>query len=265
MARSQSIAAVSTTAKPLVLLILLSILCSPVPAAVPLPKLAIPNGFGVNIHFRGQPADLDLIRDGGFKFIRMDLSWSGVERSKGAYDFDRIGYDALTEGCTKRNIRILYILDYSNKLYEAERSVRTEAGRRAFAAFAEAVPVKTELTCPIQTAPLVLPDLKNVTSSCSYQMIDALAAKSQDGNLLISLVHRGTSNPIDLEITLKDFTPTGRAEIQTLSADVPWAENTLEKPEAIIPATTTGKIQNGKIQVTIKPYSVLKITTAKFL
>ena len=119
------------------------ILCScllalPALGAAPLPELAIPDGFGVNIHFRGEPEDLEMIRDGGFRFIRMDLSWSGVERQKGAYDFGKIGYDALTEGCTKRGIRILYILDYSNNLYEAERSVRTETGRKAFAAFSEA-------------------------------------------------------------------------------------------------------------------------------
>ncbi|MDP6635443.1 MAG: cellulase family glycosylhydrolase [Phycisphaerae bacterium] len=110
----------------------------PASAGTPLPKPVIPNGFGVNIHFRGEPKDLDLIRDGGFKFIRMDLAWAGVERKKGVYDFAKSGYDALTAGCVKRGIRILYILDYSNKLYESERSVRTAEGRRAFAAFAQA-------------------------------------------------------------------------------------------------------------------------------
>ena len=107
-------------------------------AAVRLPDLTVPNGFGVNIHFRGEPRDLDLICDAGLKFIRMDLTWSGVERQKGVYDFDKTGYDALTTGCTRRGIRILYILDYSNRLYESDRSVRTEQGRKAFADFAEA-------------------------------------------------------------------------------------------------------------------------------
>lgn len=114
----------------------------PVPSAwagiESLPHPAIPNGFGVNIHFTGEPRDLDMIAAAGFKFIRMDLVWSSVERVKGAYDFEKSGYDALTKGCTKRGIQILYILDYSNKLYESDRSVRTEAGRKAFAAFAEA-------------------------------------------------------------------------------------------------------------------------------
>jgi hypothetical protein len=103
-----------------------------------LPEAVVPNGFGVNIHFTGEPKDLDLIAQAGFKFIRMDFSWSGVEREKGVYDFEKSGYDALTAGCTKRGIRILYILDYSNRLYENDRSVRTEEGRKAFAAFAEA-------------------------------------------------------------------------------------------------------------------------------
>ncbi len=110
----------------------------PCMGAVPLPELVIPAGSGVNIHFTGEPRDLDLIADAGFKFVRMDLTWSGVERVQGIYDFEKAGYDALTKGCTKRGIRILYILDYSNKLYESARSVCTEQGRKAFATFAEA-------------------------------------------------------------------------------------------------------------------------------
>lgn len=102
-----------------------------------LPELTIPNNFGVNIHFRGEPDDLDLIAKAGFNYIRMDLTWGAIEKEKGVYEFEEIGYDALTEGCLKRNINILYILDYSNGLYESDRAVRTEEGREAFAKFAE--------------------------------------------------------------------------------------------------------------------------------
>jgi len=123
---------------PLAEFLILGATAVPSTGAVPLPELTVPNGFGVNIHFRGEPRDLDLISDAGFKFIRMDLTWAAVEREKGLYEFEKSGYDALTKGCSKRGIRILYILDYSNRLYESDRSVRTEQGRRAFAAFAEA-------------------------------------------------------------------------------------------------------------------------------
>ncbi len=110
-------------------------LAADVPA---LPHPAIPGGFGVNIHFTRQTRDLDMIREAGFKIIRMDLTWSSVEKARGVYDFEKSGYDALTKGCADRGINILYILDYSNKLYEEDRSVRTAEGRKAFAAFAEA-------------------------------------------------------------------------------------------------------------------------------
>jgi len=119
-------------------LLILVVIMQPSAGAVPLPELAVPNGYGVNIHFRGEPHDLDLIADAGFKFIRMDLTWAAVERKKGVYEFEKSGYDSLTEGCSKRAIRILYILNYSNQLYESDRSVRTNEGRKAFAAFAQA-------------------------------------------------------------------------------------------------------------------------------
>jgi len=106
--------------------------------AQPLPGPTIPDGFGVNIHFTGIPRDLHMIADAGFKFIRMDLVWSRIEQEKGEYYFKESGYDSLTLACEKLGIRVLYILDYSNMIYETDRSVRTEAGRKAFADFAEA-------------------------------------------------------------------------------------------------------------------------------
>jgi beta-xylosidase len=82
-----------------------------------LPPLILPAGVGVNIHFtRAHEADLDLIAAGGFKFIRMDFGWAGIERSKGQYDWS--AYDELTANLEKREVRPIYILDYSNPLYE---------------------------------------------------------------------------------------------------------------------------------------------------
>jgi len=121
-----------------VLFLVIGVFSSAVMGAEPLPGPAIPNGFGVNIHFTGLPRDLKMIAEAGFKFIRMDLVWSRIEKTNGEYDFKGSGYDSLTLGCEELGIRVLYILDYSNELYESDRSVRTEAGRKAFADFAEA-------------------------------------------------------------------------------------------------------------------------------
>lgn len=82
-----------------------------------LPETVLPQGVGVNIHFtRGHEKDLDLIAAAGFKFIRMDLGWSGIERDKGTYDWS--AYDELMSNLDERGLRALFILDYSHPLYE---------------------------------------------------------------------------------------------------------------------------------------------------
>ena len=46
-----------------------------------LPDLVVPDGLGVNIHFTGAPArHLDMLRDGGFRFVRMDFVWDRCKR-----------------------------------------------------------------------------------------------------------------------------------------------------------------------------------------
>lgn len=96
---------------------LLSCLTAVAGLAADLPELVLPQGVGVNIHFtRGHERDLDLIAEAGFKFIRMDFGWGGTERKKGEYDWK--AYEELTANLEKRGLRALYILDYSNPLYE---------------------------------------------------------------------------------------------------------------------------------------------------
>ena len=51
------------------------------------PPLAIPRGWGVNIHFTsGQPGELAMLSQ-GFSFTRMDFAWSSIETVPGVYDF----------------------------------------------------------------------------------------------------------------------------------------------------------------------------------
>jgi alpha-N-arabinofuranosidase len=129
-----------------------------------------------------------------------------------------------------------------------------------FAAWAQATPVDVTLESPKEQAPLVVPDLKNVTSSCSYTTLDALAAISPEGRLLVSLIHRGTSQPIALEVVLHDFPAGAKAQIQTLSAQVPWAQNTLDNPDSIKPVTSMGDVKNATIRLDIKPFTLVHLT-----
>jgi len=110
--------------------------CMPDPSVAGLPEQVIPDAFGVNIHFKGATKNLDLIAGAGFRYIRRDMTWSVVERQKGVYNFTGMGYDTLTYGALERGIGLLYIIDYSNPLFEKAWSVVTPEGRRAFADFA---------------------------------------------------------------------------------------------------------------------------------
>jgi len=107
-----------------------------VPAAEKwLPAFRVPDCLGVNIHFvEPREREMNQIREAGFGLIRMDLTWAAVEREKGKYNFN--GYQRLTGALWQRGMAPLYILDYSNPLYETSRSVLTAEGRQAFARFA---------------------------------------------------------------------------------------------------------------------------------
>lgn len=95
-----------------------------------IPPAVIPAGVGVNIHFvTGHDADLDLIADAGFKFIRMDFAWDGIERTAGTYDWT--AYDSLTEALEKRGLRAIYILDYVNAAYEPRVTAHRAVGEPA--------------------------------------------------------------------------------------------------------------------------------------
>jgi hypothetical protein len=82
-----------------------------------IPEPILPAGVGVNIHFlTGHEKDLDLIAGAGFKFVRMDFHWGAIERRKGEYDWS--GYGELLTNLEQRGLRAIFILDYSNPLYE---------------------------------------------------------------------------------------------------------------------------------------------------
>lgn len=97
----------------------------------------VPNGLGVNIHFiDARPGEMEMLVDAGFRWVRMDFQWASTETERGKYNF--ADYDRLVADLEKHKVRALFILDYSNPLYEAEASVVTEAGRQAFARWAAA-------------------------------------------------------------------------------------------------------------------------------
>ena len=121
----------------------LSILCcaisarAAVPAPAAHPSLPRESEFGVNIHFTKQvPGELAMIRAAGFKWVRMDFMWEGIEHEKGSYDF--AAYDGLAADLEAAGLKAYFILDYANRHYDGGFSPRTDEGRAAFAKWAAA-------------------------------------------------------------------------------------------------------------------------------
>lgn len=99
----------------------------------------IPEGLGVSIHLKNtDERDIQAIADAGFKWVRVDLFWENIEKQKGKYDFEQPGYDELNKWLKDKGIKPYYILDYSNGIYEENRSIVTEEGRKAFSEFVKA-------------------------------------------------------------------------------------------------------------------------------
>ncbi|HEX3133613.1 MAG TPA: cellulase family glycosylhydrolase [Planctomycetota bacterium] len=104
---------------------------------VGLPKPGTLDGVGVNIHFtHAKPGELEMIAAGGFRFVRMDFGWDGIEHDKGAYDF--AAYDHLMGDLDRLGLRAYFILDYGHRLYDGGLSPHTDEGRAGFCAFVKA-------------------------------------------------------------------------------------------------------------------------------
>lgn len=105
--------------------------------AAELPKLAVPDATGVNIHFTDpRPGEMKMLAEAGFRWVRMDFAWSGIEREKGKYDFS--AYERLLAALEPYKIRTLFIFDYSNRHYDNGLSPASDEGRKAFARWAAA-------------------------------------------------------------------------------------------------------------------------------
>jgi hypothetical protein len=97
----------------------------------------IPDSLGVNIYFTdARPGELKMLSEAGFRWVRMDLKWDLTETARGEYDF--APYDRLMTALAENHLQALFILDYTNPLYDNGAPPRTENSRRAFTSWAVA-------------------------------------------------------------------------------------------------------------------------------
>ncbi len=127
-----------------------------------------------------------------------------------------------------------------------------------FADFAGGRAAKSELDSPSERAPMILPDIRNAGGNPSFDALDALAALAANGDLLLSLVHRGAGRPIRLSVQLNGFSSTDKAQLRTLAGPTPWAANTLKEPAAIQLARTEIEVRDGSLTLLLQPYSIVQ-------
>jgi hypothetical protein len=109
-----------------------------------IPPQRIPDSLGTNIHFTDEkPGEARMMAEGGFRVVRMDLTWASTERQKGVYDFS--AYDRLVKSLEGNKLKPYFILDYGNALYSPSskggpmtEEADTPAFRAGFAKWAAA-------------------------------------------------------------------------------------------------------------------------------
>lgn len=102
-----------------------------------MPSPAIQDRLGVNIHFtHPRPGEIKMIADAGLQWIRMDFTWSSMEKEKGVYDFT--AYEGLIDSLNKYHLKAILILDYGNELYDGGLAPHSPEAIGAFTRWAAA-------------------------------------------------------------------------------------------------------------------------------
>jgi len=125
-----------------------------------------------------------------------------------------------------------------------------------FAAFAGATPVAVELRCAEAAAPGVL---THAPAGTKTPVLEAFAAVTPEGVLLVSLVHCGADGPVSVELTVDGAAPAGPAELWELTSGKPWDRNTVDRPDAVAPVRREIACEAGRLNLTLGPWTLAQL------
>jgi alpha-L-arabinofuranosidase len=100
-----------------------------------------------------------------------------------------------------------------------------------------------------------MPEIPNVP------YLDVLATRnSTNGDLVLFVANRDWKNSTPAMLRLQGFTAADQAQVDTLAAESPLAENTAERPEAIRPVTSSLAVSGNEIRYVFPKLSVTVMT-----
>jgi alpha-L-arabinofuranosidase len=95
--------------------------------------------------------------------------------------------------------------------------------------------------------------------SVTLPRVDAIAAKSTDGKLLLEITNLDAENPATIDAGLAGITAKS-ASAETLTGGAVDSINTFESPNSVVPTPTAVKVQNGKLSLMVAPRSVTVVS-----
>jgi alpha-L-arabinofuranosidase len=100
-----------------------------------------------------------------------------------------------------------------------------------------------------------MPEIPNVP------YLDVLAtSNSTNGDLVLFVANRDWKSSTPATLRLQGFSAAAQAQVDTLTADSPQAENTGDKPDAIKPVTSSLAVSGNEIKYVFPKLSVTVIT-----
>jgi alpha-L-arabinofuranosidase len=97
-----------------------------------------------------------------------------------------------------------------------------------------------------------------VHAGVTLPRVDAIAARTADGKLLVAVTNLDPENPVTIDTRISGMSAKA-ATAETLTAPAVDSINTFDSPKAVVPRALAVKVQNAGLSATVQPRSVTVI------
>jgi alpha-N-arabinofuranosidase len=127
------------------------------------------------------------------------------------------------------------------------------------AAMAGGTPVKVQVTCNTYDT---TQSFGHIPAHQGIPLLDAVAVINEvDGQLIVVVVNRSARDePIDLTVVSDNLALGSDAHLVWLAGETMYDQNTQEEPERIMPRASTVPVHDGEVRLSIRPFSLVRLT-----